>query len=116
MGDGSEWIDAIFQFFQEGNQLSAKRLGDAMRKAGMNPTEPEVAEVAGRFGNPPSLDLTAFRQAMQEAAAQWSGRDQAQELLSSFQVFDPSKSGRLPVPKILEIMRMGGSQFSLLVR
>ncbi|CAJ1329651.1 unnamed protein product [Effrenium voratum] len=111
MGDGSEWIDAIFQFFQEGNQLSAKRLGDAMRKAGMNPTEPEVAEVAGRFGNPPSLDLTAFRQAMQEAAAQWSGRDQAQELLSSFQVFDPSKSGRLPVPKIVEIMRMGGNLF-----
>lgn len=37
-------------------------------------TSGQVAEVAGRFGNPPSLDLTAFRQAMQERARDRSGR------------------------------------------
>ena len=78
----------IFQTNQESGQLPVSRLGDAMRTAGMNPTDSE------------------------DALARWSSRDEAQELLSCFRVFDAGGTGYLARQKILEIMRMGGNDFA----
>ncbi|CAL1136956.1 unnamed protein product, partial [Cladocopium goreaui] len=82
-----------------------------MRSAGMNPTNAEVSQVAQRAGSNSEVTLESFCQLMQEALAEWSSRDQAQELLSSFQVFDAEGTGFLSQQKILEIMRMGGNPF-----
>eukprot|EP00434_Breviolum_minutum_P040782 symbB.v1.2.036258.t1/scaffold5077.1/size31199/1 len=103
------WLSQIFQNYQESGLFPVSRLGDAMRGAGMNPTAAEVSQMLP--ATEAGLTLDSFCHFMQDALAKWSSRDQAQELLSSFQVFDVEGTGYLSKPKILEIMRMGGNQF-----
>ncbi|CAK9036568.1 unnamed protein product [Durusdinium trenchii] len=94
------------------DMMKAEKMANAMRMTGLNPTEAEVRQVLSRKGGQAELYTWAsFSEAMQEALADWSSRDQAQELLSSFQVFDPQGTGLLSQQKILEILRMGGNNF-----
>mmetsp|Transcript_80665 Transcript_80665/g.127444 ORF Transcript_80665/g.127444 Transcript_80665/m.127444 type:complete len:216 (-) Transcript_80665:58-705(-) len=104
------WLSQIFQSYQEGGKMKASHLGDAMRSAGMNPTNAEVSQIVQRAESS-EVTLEGFSRLMQEALAEWSSRDQAHELLSSFQVFDAEATGFLSQQKILEIMRMGGNPF-----
>ncbi|CAK9010705.1 Myosin-ID light chain (Calmodulin-like protein mlcD) (Myosin light chain mlcD) (MlcD) [Durusdinium trenchii] len=113
MSQDDAWLWQIFQRLQDApDMMKAEKMANAMRMTGLNPTEAEVRQVLSRKGGQAELYTWAsFSEAMQEALADWSSRDQAQELLSSFQVFDPQGTGLLSQQKILEILRMGGNNF-----
>ncbi|CAK9081256.1 unnamed protein product [Durusdinium trenchii] len=107
-------LEEIFQSFQEPHAavMNASHLADAMRIAWMNPTNSEVSKVLADLGRPESLTMLLFKQVMKEEIAKWSSRDQVQELLRCFQVFDPRNIGFVPRATLAEIMEHGGNHFS----
>ncbi|CAK9023477.1 Kinesin light chain 4 (KLC 4) (Kinesin-like protein 8), partial [Durusdinium trenchii] len=108
-------IKEIFEMFQEPTDsavMKASHLGDAMRMAQMNPTDSEVSKVMADLGNLESLTLPLLKRVMKDQIAQWSSRDQVQELFGCFEQFDPGKTCFLSRHTLMDVMRSGGNQFS----
>ncbi|CAK8996147.1 unnamed protein product [Durusdinium trenchii] len=91
--------------------LKPNDLATAMQMAGMNPTTAEASEVLERAGRPESFTFETFQKSMEGALAEWSVRDQAQQLLSCFKVFDPQRTGVLSRQTIATILRSNGNCF-----
>ncbi|CAE6955813.1 unnamed protein product [Symbiodinium natans] len=113
MADSIATIQAVFDEFRGGEDcLTATQLPATMRLLGMNPTEDDVTQLCNSVCNSSMLDGTAFVQLMQEALRQWLAKDQAQELLLSFQAFDTQGNGRISVEQLVQIMSMSGNPFT----
>ncbi|CAE7555467.1 Nphp3 [Symbiodinium pilosum] len=113
VGNSHVTIMAVFDELREGEAcLRAAKLPAAMRLLGMNPTEGDVSTLCQNAGAGSMFDGPSFVKLMQEALAGWLAKDQAQELLLSFQAFDTQSSGRITVEKLVQIMSMSGNPFT----
>ncbi|CAJ1341587.1 unnamed protein product [Effrenium voratum] len=100
----------VFEQFQGEHGFEPCALPQAMRLLGMNPTDQQASELQRKFGG--CIGYEEFCKEMEELLARWLARDQAQQLLQDFQVFDPDRTGRISVQKLVDIMRMSGNGFS----
>mmetsp|Transcript_2989 Transcript_2989/g.5209 ORF Transcript_2989/g.5209 Transcript_2989/m.5209 type:complete len:235 (+) Transcript_2989:55-759(+) len=111
--DHAAMVQKIFdKLDKEGlGTVKSECLGDALRLAGTNPTEKEVAKLLDQHGRPQNLDVAALGRIVEAALSEWLSKDQASELLESLRRFDPGGSGKLSRSELLRVMQMGGNSF-----
>eukprot|EP00054_Salpingoeca_dolichothecata_P036633 m.274334 g.274334 ORF g.274334 m.274334 type:complete len:150 (+) comp69030_c0_seq1:95-544(+) len=109
----AEYKEAFTLFDRDGDShISASELGTVMRSLGANPTEQELSDMVNQVdtNGDGNIDFPEFLTMM--AKHDGSAKDEQEELLASFRVFDVDGSGTISAAELRHVMTSLGEKLT----
>jgi len=105
MGFNEKEMEMTFRTYAKGGSIVAKDFNKVVRAVGLNPTEAQVAELKKKAGGG-DCDFDKFKKIIGPELEK--SKDNVDEIIDSFSVFDQDGSGTIPVTEFKHVLTTMG--------
>ncbi|KAL3935017.1 MAG: hypothetical protein SGBAC_009384 [Bacillariaceae sp.] len=102
-------MQMTFNTYAKGGSIAAKDFNKVVRAVGLNPTEASAAELKKKAGGG-GCDFDAFKKVILPEMEK--SKDNVEEIIDSFSVFDQDGSGLIPVTEFRHVLSTMGEALS----